>query len=101
MGDSSRAGGRAPGPDDPLPSAGQRRLRLGVVCQRYQLVREYISIFDALERRFDVTKVFVDDGWPRRISDIPDASTFAACLWFVRFRVLIQQPEFRMYGYPG
>lgn len=74
--------------------SGDQRLRLALVCHRYQLTREYSAMFDALHRRFDVSTILVDDGWPRSMSSIPNHEGFDACLWFVRFRELIEQPPF-------
>jgi hypothetical protein len=79
----------------------RRRSRLALVCHRYQLSREYSAMFDALRRRFDVTNVLVDDGWPRTMSAVPDYQTFDACLWFVRFRELIAQPSFSWADFRG
>jgi hypothetical protein len=78
-----------------------RTLRLCVVGQRYQVDREYLSIYEALERRFDLTTVFTDDGWPAAIEDIADHERYDAILWFVRFRELIERPAFRWGNYAG
>jgi hypothetical protein len=77
------------------------RLRLCLVCHRYQLTREYSAMFDALRRRFDVTMVLVDDGWPRAMTAIRDYEQFDACLWFVRFRELVDQPAFSWGDFDG
>jgi hypothetical protein len=83
-----------------VPS-GDPRLRLALVCHRYQLTREYSAMFEALHRRFDVTTILVDDGWPRVMSSIPSYDGFDACLWFVRFRELIDQPAFSWGDFRG
>ena len=75
--------------------------RLCLVCHRYQLTREYRSVHQALDRRFDITRVFVDDGWPSSVADVPDHESYDAFLWFVRFREFRTRPEFNWGGYHG
>jgi hypothetical protein len=46
------------------------------------------SVHEAFDRRFFVTRVFVDDGWPLRVPDLPDYQSYDAVISFVRFRQL-------------
>ena len=46
------------------------------------------SVHEAFDRRFLVTRIFVDDGWPLRLPDVPDYQSYDAVITFVRFREL-------------
>lgn len=72
-----------------------------IVCERYQIEREFISVHRALEDTFDVTRLFVDDRWPASVFDIPDYQSYDAICWFVRYRNLIRQPAFDWRDYDG
>ena len=82
-------------------SGTERTVRLCVVGQRYQLDREYVSIYEALGRELDLTTRLVDDGWPISIDDVRDYDSYDAILWFVRFRELAERPAFRWGDYAG
>ena len=43
---------------------------LGIIGHRYHLRDDQRGLYDALERQFDVTLRFVDDGWPSSIDDL-------------------------------
>jgi glycosyl transferase family 1 len=67
-------------------------LRVALVCQRYHSYRSQGRYHDALGRRFRLTRVVVEeDGWPERLSDLPDGGEFDAVIWRVRFRELSQR----------
>lgn len=75
--------------------------RVCFVCDKAQLGREYLPIHNAMERRFDFVRHFVDDVWPDRISQIPDYSSYDAIIWFVKYRHLILRPPFDWDDYKG
>jgi hypothetical protein len=77
------------------------KLKLLLICQKYQLGREYLPIHTALEGRFELSRYFVDDGWPARLDDLPGARGFDAILWYVRFRELVLRPAFDWHAYEG
>ena len=97
------------GTDQPGPPLGSpdvtpppEPLRLVVVGHRHQLRRHPRSVYAALGRTFDLTTVFVDDGWPRRARDVGALADADACMWFVRFRELADRPEgFDWRGFEG
>jgi hypothetical protein len=83
-----------------LPEATQRR-RVLLIGHRYHLERSQRGFYLALARRFDLVIHMVEDGWPAAIDDIPDYQTYDACIWFVRFRELMQAPQFQWKNYQG
>jgi hypothetical protein len=72
-----------------------------LVCEKYQLDREYASMFDALDRRFDLTRYVIDGPWPESIDDIAGHDGCAAVIWYVRFRKLVKRPPFDWRDYSG
>jgi hypothetical protein len=57
----------------------------------------------ALERAFDLTRVYVERSWPSNYEDIHTVgeADFDAVIWFVRFRELEAAPTFDWQGYGG
>jgi glycosyl transferase family 1 len=72
-----------------------------LICERYQLHRNYISFHQALDRAVDVRRYFVDDGWPQALHDVSANCEFDAVIFFVRFRELVGRPAFQWGGYNG
>jgi hypothetical protein len=59
-------------------------------------------LYLALEDTFDNVKVhFVEDSWPRSMKEIGDYQNYDVCMWFVLFRMLIEQPPFDWADYRG
>ena len=77
------------------------KLKVCLVCQKYQLAREYLSIHNALEQQFELVRHFVDEKWPSSIQDIPNYSSYEAVIWYVRFRDIITKPPFDWKNYDG
>ncbi len=75
--------------------------KLIIIGHRYHLQKQMGGVYDALEEQFDLKKIFVDDGWPLKISDIQEYNEYAACIWFVRFRELILKPDIDWCDYKG
>jgi hypothetical protein len=59
------------------------------------------GFYDAMEKRFDLRIHFVDDYWPSSIKDISDYEKYDACIWYVRFRELIEKPAFDWTDFKG
>lgn len=58
--------------------------------------------YQALEDTFDqVTIRFIEDGWPRSIAEVPNYQGYDACMWFVLFRMLMDQRPFDWADYRG
>ncbi len=72
-----------------------------IIGHRYHLQKGMKGVYDALDKRFCLKKVFVDDGWPLKISDIHGYNEYTACIWFVRFRELMQKPDIDWCDYKG
>ncbi len=75
------------------------QLKLLLVTEKYLLARP--SIHEALSRAFNVTTLFVEDGWPRRVSEIRHYKEYTAILWFVRYKLLRQAETFDWGDYAG
>lgn len=76
-------------------------LRVAVLCHRHHLGGHQGHVYDALARRFALTLVVVEDGWPQRLSDLPEGGEFDAILWQVKGRLLRHRPPFDWEAYPG
>jgi hypothetical protein len=77
-------------------------LRVALVCHRHHLGGHQGHVYHALARRFTLTQVVVEeDGWPQRLSDLPEGGEFDAILWRVRFRELRHRTLFDWEAYPG
>lgn len=59
------------------------------------------GFYDALKKRFDLRILFVEDCWPTSIEEISDYEKYDACIWFVRFRELINKPAFNWKDFKG
>jgi hypothetical protein len=60
------------------------------------------GFYQALEETFErMTIRFVEDGWPRSILEIPHYQDYDVCMWFVLFRMLIEQAPFDWADYRG
>ncbi|MGH9027245.1 MAG: glycosyltransferase family protein [Acidimicrobiia bacterium] len=77
------------------------KLRVCLIDHKTNLSGYTRSLPEALTRRFDVTPVFVDDGWPRGASAIPDYQSYDAFIWHVKFRYLMDQAPFDWGDYEG
>jgi len=75
--------------------------RIILIGHRYHLDKEMLGVYKAFCSTFDTQTLFVDDGWPQSIEDLPDADSALACIWFVRFRELVQRPAFQWKNYSG
>jgi hypothetical protein len=74
-----------------VPQASYQRssLRVALVCHRHHLAGHQGHIYDALGRQFILTRVAVEeDGWPQRLSDLPDGGEFDAIRWRVKSQKL-------------
>jgi hypothetical protein len=74
---------------------------IAFVGHRYHLEQYTRGLYDALGQRFDIRFTWVDDGWPESIVDISGHDEADACIWFVRFRELIERPGFRWEDFRG
>ncbi|MEX0666279.1 MAG: glycosyltransferase [Acidimicrobiia bacterium] len=74
---------------------------IAFVGHRYHLEQYTRGLYDALGQRFDIRFTWVDDGWPESIADISGHDEADACIWFVRFRELIERPGFRWGDFAG
>lgn len=86
------------------PQASYQRssLRVALVCHRHHLGGHQGHIYRALARRFILTRVVVEeDGWPQRLSNLPEGGEFDAILWRIRSQELRNRPPFDWQGYPG
>lgn len=59
------------------------------------------DFYDALHKRFDLHVLFVDDYWPSSMEDIDDYRDYDACIWYVRFRELMDKPAFNWKDFFG
>lgn len=76
-------------------------MRIAVLCHRHHLGGHQGHLYDALARRFSLTRIVVEEGWPQRLSDLPHRGQFHAIIWRVRCRELIHRPPFDWESYPG
>lgn len=77
------------------------RTRVVIIGHRLGLTNYIRGVYESFGRQFDLKIVLVDDGWPKSIDDIPDARSYDACVWFVRFRELVRQAAFDWKDYAG
>ena len=67
--------------------------------------RQFRAIYEALERHFDLTVRFVEDGWPERVEDLArdgeDPHDYDVVMFEVKFRYLMRRPPFAWGTYPG
>jgi glycosyl transferase family 1 len=83
------------------PTLSRRPLRVCLVCHRINLATNKENIFSAFERRFQLTKHFVEDKWPRTTPDLGEVDRYDAIVWFVNFRVLMTMSPFDWGTYAG
>jgi hypothetical protein len=77
-------------------------LRVAVLCHRHHLGGHQGHVYDALARRFALTLVVIEeDGWPQRLSDLPEGGEFDAILWQVKGRLLRDRSPFDWQTYSG
>jgi len=79
----------------------QYKRRIILIGHRDHLERYQKGFYDALERHFNLHTLFVEDGWPFKISDITRYQDYDACIWYVRFRELILMPGFNWEAFSG
>ena len=77
------------------------KIKVCLICEKYQLGREYVTFHEALERQFDLTRYFADEKWPEEITEIEEYEKYDAFIWFVRFRELLKRPSFKWGNYKG
>jgi hypothetical protein len=81
------------------PAYARRRILL--VCHRDRLGRHRAPVHRAFDRRFDVVRYFVEDGWPASVEQLPGYDGYEAIVWWVRFRRLREHPPVDWGGYQG
>lgn len=72
-----------------------------LIGQKYHLSKYMKGFYDALERRFDLRVHFVEDFWPTSIKQFHNYEKFDACIWYVRFRELMDKPAFDWDDFKG
>jgi hypothetical protein len=86
--------------EEPETSGKRSSLRIALVCHRHSLGGHQGHVYHALARRFILTQVVVEEnGWPQRLSDLPEGGEFDALLWRARFRELRHRPPFNRQAY--
>ncbi len=77
-------------------------MRVAVICHRHHIGGHQGHIYDALARRFPLTRVVVEEtGWPQRLADLPGGGEFDAIVWRVKLKLLRDQPPFDWQSYRG
>lgn len=88
--------------DDPLRRAGpDDRVRLLLIGHRDRLGRHRAPVHRAFDRRFEVVRYFVENGWPTSVEWFADYERYHAIVWWVRFRELRTRQSFDWRGYRG
>jgi hypothetical protein len=72
-----------------------------LIGHKYHLTKYMKGFYDALLKRFDLRFLFVDDYWPSSMDDIAEYRNYDACIWYVRFRELIEKPAFNWKDFTG
>jgi hypothetical protein len=76
-------------------------VRVCLIDHRISLTDRNRGLLEAFQRRFDLTTIFVDDGWPRNVVEVPEYQSYEAIIWHVKFRQLLHQEPFDWQDYVG
>jgi glycosyl transferase family 1 len=80
-------------------------LRMCLVTHESNAGREHGGIWEALARRFDLTVVYVEGGWPQHLDDLgrggDDPHGYDVVMFQVKFRHLVRRPPFDWGSYAG
>ena len=72
-----------------------------LIGHKYHLSMHIKGLYDAMQKRFDLRIQLVDDYWPSSVRDITDYEKYDACIWYVRFRELMDKPAFDWADFNG
>lgn len=75
--------------------------RILMVGRRCHMQRSEWGLYKALERRFITRILFIEDGFPTRVEDVPEYNEYDAWIWYIPFRDLLIKPGFQWSNYRG